>query len=108
PCRDDSRIVDHVRSIQSILLQRHQLNGTPALARRFFLSTQTGINQRKDAKCRAEIRLRLYDFLLFWANRGKRSACLCFVFHHTGKQAAAKGSIELGLTISEGGIAKCR
>src|SRR6266571_916815 len=32
PCGDDGRILDHVRSVEGILLHRHQLDGTPDFA----------------------------------------------------------------------------
>src|SRR4029077_416125 len=100
--------MDHVCSVQRILFEWHQLDGTPALAQRFFLSTQTGIYQRQNTYRRAKIRLRPYDLLLFWTNRGKRGARLCLVFHHTGKQAAAESRGQLRLVVAEVGVAKFR
>ncbi len=62
--RNETRIMDHVRSVKRIFFDRQQAPRRGGSSQCFLFPAESGVDQPKDADCRAKIRLLLHDFFL--------------------------------------------
>ena len=84
-----------------IFFHRKKLNCAAAFAQRFLFSAEAGIDHAQHAPCRAEIWLRLDDFLLLCACSGKSQLRFALVVCHARDEAFDKWTIELNLIANE-------
>src|SRR5438552_13591619 len=87
PRSDHRQILDHGRTIHCIFLHGKKLNRALAFAKGIVLSPESGIDQTKDAQCRAVIWLSLDDFLLLRACSTELRPRFLIVFDHTSDNA---------------------
>src|SRR5438128_157567 len=83
PGGDYRQILDHGRTIHCIFFHGKKLNRALAFAKGIVLSPESGIDQTKDAQCRAVIWLSLDNFLLLRACSTERGSRFLIVFDHT-------------------------
>ena len=91
------KVSDQVLADECIFLHRKKLKCATAFAQRFLFPAEAGIDQTQHAPGRAEIWLRLDDFLLLRARGGKRRPRFLLVVGHACDQTFGKCAIELNL-----------